>query len=338
METENLASRLNTWMSSNGLVFTNDTLQVRTRIRALTKGGCWFEAGKGKFESFRDAEMKLGQTAIQFLQWNSSAECETYIDRLPDRHLTIHIPLRGAFQATHKGRHVQINPGEMLAVEAAGIISRKWSGRHDLLNLIISRETLKRAVATGLSCAGEGYPTFGPLKAMRLDNASTLFGLIETILLDFAGGRPQFVYPPIARPMEQALLLLLLKSVPNSCSDRMSIGTSAVPYYVRRAEQYIRAHLRQEMSIDDLIKASGVSGRTLFSGFEKSRDTTPMRYIKSLRLDQAQAALVSGQTARVKIADVANGVGYKNLSQFSRDYKRRYGETPRETLQGAQGS
>jgi len=52
---------------------------------------------------------------------------------------------------------------------------------------------------------------------------------------------------------------------------------------------------------------------------------TPIQYQKSVRLQQARLALVSGGG---DVAEVAHAVGYDSASQFSREYRRLFGAPP----------
>ena len=104
------------------------------------------------------------------------------------------------------------------------------------------------------------------------------------------------------------------------------------PYYVRKAEEYLRGHLREDVTIEELAQVAGVSCRSLFYGFRRWRDTTPMAYLKKLRLDVARETLRSGARTGASVTDVATAVGFYHLSRFSGEYKARFGEPPSATL------
>ena len=131
------------------------------------------------------------------------------------------------------------------------------------------------------------------------------------------------------------LVLLLLNAVPNNykwafAEERPS---SAAPYYVRRVESYIREHAREPITTDDLVAVGGVSARSIYHGFRRFRSTTPLGYLKAVRLDMARAALALGcRQGNTSVTEVATAAGYGNLSQFSRDYKGRFREAPSQTL------
>lgn len=81
--------------------------------------------------------------------------------------------------------------------------------------------------------------------------------------------------------------------------------------------------------MDGLAEHGGVSVRTLFAGFRTYRSTTPMHYLRDLRLARVNEELRSGQVESV--TDTAYKWGFAHLGRFAQEYKRRYGESPSET-------
>jgi transcriptional regulator GlxA family with amidase domain len=106
---------------------------------------------------------------------------------------------------------------------------------------------------------------------------------------------------------------------------------------VRRAEDYLRENYMNKISMKELAAACGVSVRTLHYGFEKFRDHSPAERLRAIRLMQARHALIEARISGNKIADIARLSGYENKSQFSRDYKAYFHESPTATLRAAFG-
>ena len=83
--------------------------------------------------------------------------------------------------------------------------------------------------------------------------------------------------------------------------------------------------------MDELVRAAGVSARTLYYGFRRYRGTTPQRFVKTMRLRLARDALMDcGDKERVSV--IASRFGYGNAAQFSKDYRQMFGASPREAL------
>ncbi len=70
-----------------------------------------------------------------------------------------------------------------------------------------------------------------------------------------------------------------------------------------------------------------MSTSTFHEHFKTVTSTTPLQFQKDLRLFEAQRLLRSG---RCTVSDAAFEVGYQSVSQFSREYSRRFGHPPRQ--------
>ena len=109
-------------------------------------------------------------------------------------------------------------------------------------------------------------------------------------------------------------------------------GQTAAPFFVRRVEQFIEEHACDAIALADLTGVAGVSTRALQTGFRRFRDTTPMTYLRSIRLELARAELAKAGRLGSSVAAVAYASGFAHLGRFARDYQARFGELPSETL------
>ncbi|MGH6783459.1 MAG: helix-turn-helix transcriptional regulator, partial [Sphingomicrobium sp.] len=134
---------------------------------------------------------------------------------------------------------------------------------------------------------------------------------------------------------ERLLSLLLLRSLRKQ-DVRAIAGRSpqVAPYYVRRAEQFVAENYMKPIDIEDLAAATGVSSRTLYYGFKQHRGASPGKYLKGVRLLRARRSLLEAQMRGGRVGEVAAHVGYENKSQFARDYREYFGESPSATLRG----
>ena len=95
---------------------------------------------------------------------------------------------------------------------------------------------------------------------------------------------------------------------------------------IARAIAHIRQHFREPIAIADLAKSAGMSASSFHAHFRAIAETTPLQYQKELRLIEAKR-LLSEEAASVSAA--AYEVGYESPTQFSREYSRMFGVTPR---------
>jgi len=105
------------------------------------------------------------------------------------------------------------------------------------------------------------------------------------------------------------------------------------PADVRRAADFIGAMADQPVSLDQIAVVAGVTGRDLRSAFRRQYGTTPMGYLRQVRLERAHAQLGSaGLAGEITVASVARKWGWANPAQFATAYQRRFGVPPSHTL------
>lgn len=99
-----------------------------------------------------------------------------------------------------------------------------------------------------------------------------------------------------------------------------------------QATRDIQAHLAKTIAVKDLARDVGMSSSAFFEQFKAVTGTSPLQYQKDLRLIRARDAL---QTSSAKVSEIAFSVGYESSAQFSREYSRKFGRSPRQdrTLQ-----
>jgi transcriptional regulator GlxA family with amidase domain len=144
--------------------------------------------------------------------------------------------------------------------------------------------------------------------------------------------------PVVASRLAEALVNALLLGVPHNYSDLL--GRSPVPgrapardlepRYMRRVEEYIAANAHCPISVADLAEVAGVGERSLFSAFRAHRGQSPMALLRAQRFEFARLKLLSSADATV--GEIAFSCGFEHLGRFSTGYRKRFDETPTQTL------
>jgi len=94
---------------------------------------------------------------------------------------------------------------------------------------------------------------------------------------------------------------------------------------VSRIQEYIAAHLQQEITLEDLCNAAGYSKFHAARVFAQLTGKTPFAYIRALRLTQAAQALRDTNT---KVIDAAMRSGFDSHDGFTRAFARQFGIAP----------
>jgi len=98
---------------------------------------------------------------------------------------------------------------------------------------------------------------------------------------------------------------------------------------VQTAVSHIRQNYKSVLVVTDLAKLAGMSTSSFHEHFKSVTTTTPLQYQKHLRLMEAKRLLSEGNLA---VSTVAYEIGYESLTQFSREYARKFGASPRNDL------
>jgi len=94
---------------------------------------------------------------------------------------------------------------------------------------------------------------------------------------------------------------------------------------ISAAMEWIRDHHVETLRIEEAARVARMSVSSFHRHFRAVTAMTPLQYQKQIRLQQARFRLL---VAPDDIAGVGQAVGYESPSQFSREYRRLFGEAP----------
>ena len=100
----------------------------------------------------------------------------------------------------------------------------------------------------------------------------------------------------------------------------------------RRIEEYIEAHLDQDVSLHMLAQVARMSVDHFVRAFRGATGKTPHRFVLDQRLGHAAAMLKAGPAS---IAEVAHACGFRSAAHFSVRFHARFGVTPSQYRRSA---
>ncbi len=102
---------------------------------------------------------------------------------------------------------------------------------------------------------------------------------------------------------------------------------------VSRAIAVIRRDFRSSIVVAELAREMGMSVSSFHRHFKAVTSLSPLQYQKELRLLEARRLPSGGALA---VSTTAFDVGYESLSQFSREYSRKFGRSPNQDVLGSE--
>lgn len=95
---------------------------------------------------------------------------------------------------------------------------------------------------------------------------------------------------------------------------------------IQGVKEYIEEHYPQDISLDQLAEEFSLSKYQLIRQFEAAYHTTPMHYLKKIRIVHSLELLWEQES----VAEVAQKVGFATGNYFSKVFKTEMGMTPSE--------
>ncbi|GAA4832700.1 AraC family transcriptional regulator [Kitasatospora terrestris] len=281
----------------------------------------------GRFRAFHE-----GRLGLYELAYGAPVRLET--GELLDFYNVI-LPRAGGGDVVVNGTAM---PSPLSVAGPGDEVTMDWDVRAVNSALAMSRQTVEQALAVRLGDLPQHPLRFRHHALDAADPAARSW-------LELADSFRQFVVSPLARSsalgvqhFERLLVDALLDAQPHSYTDALADrGRAALlPSALRRATAYCAEHAHEPVSVSDIAQAARVSPRTLREGFRTHLDTTPLAYLRRVRLDRAHHDLtaVAAGHATGTVTDIACRWGFTHLGRFSADYRQAYGHPPSATLRG----
>ena len=105
----------------------------------------------------------------------------------------------------------------------------------------------------------------------------------------------------------------------------------ALPADLVRALGWLHSHLSEPIKLDVLAQVSDVRPRTLETHFKVFLGTTPLGWVRRMRLARARQELLHS-APHATVTDVALASGFNQLGRFAAQYRKAFGELPSATI------
>jgi AraC-like DNA-binding protein len=124
--------------------------------------------------------------------------------------------------------------------------------------------------------------------------------------------------------IEREIVWRLIKGEQGAIIRQIGLADGSLAH-IARTTRWIREHYSEPLLVADLAALSGMSASSFHRHFRMATSMSPIQFQKQIRLQEARALLLSGAD---EVTAVAYAVGYASPSQFSREYRRAFGQSP----------
>lgn len=279
--------------------------------------------------------VRLNEITVNYLTYGALVDIDP---GLLQRFYLAQIPLTG---------HAEIRCGNQIVLsdtKVATILNpdvpthMRWDQDCTQALLWIPREAIERRIASLLGLESVGPLSFSvPLPQQEGSGGAWCQTVIDLVRNLDRNGSLWLQYPAAVSSMEDFLLRNLLLFQHHNFTEKLEHGTEpARPRHLQRAIDFIHANAAEPLTVTEIAQAACVSIRALEEGFRRHLNTTPVVYLRDIRLDQVRkqmlALAAAGQLA--SISDIAYQFGFTHLGRFAAYYKQRFGVSPSCAIRG----
>ncbi|TWD83828.1 AraC family transcriptional regulator [Kribbella amoyensis] len=226
-------------------------------------------------------------------------------------------------------------PGDMVSLVPP---ERPYSGRVDNARysiVLFDPELLDRVAEPAGDGAGAAIQLLGhrPVSAAAGRQLRSTIRFVSEQILDQPEIRTE---PLIVSNAAQLLAASVLTAFGSTAATEPTIEDrhDARPATLRRAIAFLEENPRRDIAATDIADAAGVTLRAVQIAFRRHLDTTPMGYLRRLRLAEAHRELVAADPGAETVAGIGARWGFCHAGRFAAEYRSAYGRQPSASLSG----
>lgn len=281
-------------------------------------------------------ELKASQIKINDLTINAASTSGMFIEKLDIPAFEFVFPIAGTgFTEVegvrfgyHAGRNGFVGTSEKhiagltgSAVEIRFNLKRLQRTMSSMLGLDHEQPIATEARIVSLQANGVSFPELFKNLFYQIDSATGNTGILEKLALDDS------FYRLGAGVLRPDIFLI---------DEPLNGRTPFVRREIGRLCEHITANLTQQISLTEMERISGLSGRVLQRSFQIAFSLTPKEWVRKQRLHAARR-LLEKPTENNTVTSVSYDFCFASPSNFAHHYLREFGELPSHTLRVRNG-
>jgi AraC-like DNA-binding protein len=239
----------------------------------------------------------------------------------------------GSMHARHRRHSVDVTPGRGAVYNPVGPVTMTTSDGYGSYAVRIGRRAVNETLEEQVGHPVPPDPVLEPHIDLHSSSGRRWDRLVRLLCDEARATSSVLSHPMIAAPLHDAVITGFVHATEHRWREALGRPArcwSRTP--VRRAVEAMRSDPAHPFTPASLARLAGASTRTLHDGFRRHLDTTPMAYLRLVRLERAHADLRAAGPRGTTVAAVAHRWGFSHVSRFSQAYRRVYGRLPGATL------
>lgn len=248
----------------------------------------------------------------------------------PHYHVTL--PVGTSPSAMGDNLALAAEPGSMAVYRPEGTAGVDgYVGR--LLAVMIDRHALEDALADALGRPVTSQIEFEPIMSATTQAVRSWIAMVSVFTEQLFRPHSVLHEPMVGMPFADSVVRGLLLATDHPYRTILEgEAPEPPPRVIGAAIEVIEAEPSRPWTVSTLAARSCVSVRSLQQGFQRHLGTTPMAYLRDVRLRRAHQTLLESDPSTATVASVAYRWGFSNLGRFAAAHTARYREPPVETL------
>lgn len=244
-------------------------------------------------------------------------------------------PLSGSATVRCGGSEVYSTAKTAAIVGINDELAMQWDQNCDQLILRIEQKAIQKTCEAFLGRPLDRSLRFSVGMDLTTEYAKLWEQVIALILTNPTVAKAASEFPLVTAQVEQMLISALLNCQPHQYRTALlETSTTITPGFVKKAEEYMSSNVADAITMQDVANHVGTSLRSLYSGFQRYRNTSPKAFLRAKRLELVRQDLLESRISgkHDTVTGIAMARGFVHLGHFTKAYQEKFGELPSETL------
>jgi AraC-like DNA-binding protein len=245
----------------------------------------------------------------------------------------VNVPWSGHFESTHRGSSLIAGPGTAVLYQPEGDAGSRWVAGSRLLSVRIDRRVVEDALSDTLGRQLTSQIDFTSCISTGSAITDSWVNMLSLFAEQLFRADSVLTQPMVGLPFVDSLVHGLLLAAEHPYRSVVAGEAQIIgPRPIRTAVEVIEEEAHLPLTVSAIAARCHVSVRALQQDFRRYVGTSPMAYLREVRLRRAHQSLLESDPSVTSVASVAYQWGFTNFGRFAAAHTARYDEPPAATL------